>query len=68
MPALWGASVVVASCASAAVLEPLVALGGGFDFIIIDEAAQVAFPSKRTLLNTQSVQWTDWRFCENVFT
>lgn len=41
MDALDKAKVIVASCSSAAVLEGLVAKSGGFDFVVMDEAAQV---------------------------
>jgi len=38
------AQVVVASCSSAALLAPIVRQSGGFDYVIMDEAAQALIP------------------------
>lgn len=44
MNALRQAQVVVASCSAAAILEPLAREVSGYDYIIMDEAAQVTPP------------------------
>eukprot|EP00873_Tetraselmis_striata_P024152 jgi/Tetstr1/444416/TSEL_032304.t2 len=58
MNALRQAQVVVASCSAAAILEPLAREVSGYDYIIMDEAAQALVPEALIPLSLASRQAT----------